>query len=156
MSLGEEIMTATTGSPADRAAAPLHFWIVTVASLLWNGFGGFDYTMSHLQGEAYYRQAGMTDAQIALMAAYPSWMHAVWAVGVWGSVAGSLLLLFRSRWAVHAFALSFLGAAGNVAYTAATPVAAKEMGLAMPLVIVAVCLLLIVYARAMAKRGVLR
>jgi hypothetical protein len=23
---------------------------------LWNGFGGYDYTMSHLQGEAYFRQ----------------------------------------------------------------------------------------------------
>lgn len=149
-------MTVTAETPAARSGAPWHFWIVAGVSLLWNGFGGYDYTMSHLQGEAYYRQMQMTDAQIALMADYPSWMHAVWAVGVWGSVLGSILLLARSRWAVHAFAVSLLGALGNVAYTAATPGVAEAMGIVMPLVIVAVCLLLIVYARAMAKRGVLR
>ena len=149
-------MTATTETPAARAGAPLHFWIVAGVALLWNGFGGFDYTMSHLQGEAYYRAAGMTDAQIAYMATYPSWMHAVWAVGVWGSVLGSVLLLLRSRWAVHAFVASFLGALGNAAYTAASPGAGEAMGLLMPLVILAACLFFIWYAWTMAKRGVLR
>jgi hypothetical protein len=149
-------MTAAAETPAGHARTPVHFWIVSVLSLLWNSFGAFDYSMSHLRGEAYYRQMGMSDAQIALMATYPSWMHAVWAVGVWGSFVGSVLLLLRSRWAVHAFAVSFLGAAGNLVYTASTPEVAQAMGLAMPLVIVAICLLLIGYARAMAKRGVLR
>lgn len=149
-------MTATTDAPAARMGAPIHFWVVAVVSLLWNGFGAFDYTMSHLQGEAYYRAAGMTEAQIAYMATYPSWMHAVWAVGVWGSVAGAVLLLLRSRWAVHAFAVSLLGAIGNLAYTALTADAGETMGLAMPLVIIAACAFFIWYAGTMAKRGVLR
>ena len=69
---------------------PIWFWIVAVVALLWNAFGGYDYTMSHLQGEAYYRQVGMTEAQIAYMAAYPTWMHGAWALGVWGAVALAL------------------------------------------------------------------
>ncbi|MEW5684423.1 MAG: hypothetical protein AB1942_05865 [Pseudomonadota bacterium] len=149
-------MTATAETPAARPSVPVQFWIVSVVSLLWNGFGAFDYSMSHLQGEAYYRAAGMSDAQIALMASYPSWMHGVWAIGVWGSFLGSVLLLLRSKWAVHAFSVSLLGAIGNLAYTALTPAVAKAMGVAMPLVIVAIILLLIGYARAMAKKGVLR
>ena len=97
-------MTAETMTPAART--PWWYWLVAVLSLAWNSFGGFDYTMSHLRGEAYFREAGMTGAQIAALNAMPTWMHAVWAVGVWGSVAGSLLLLVRSKWAFHAFAVS--------------------------------------------------
>ena len=73
-------MTATTDAP--RSGAPWHFWVVGVAGLLWNSIGAYDYTMSHLQGDAYYRQAHMSGAQIAFMNAYPTWMHAVWAIGV--------------------------------------------------------------------------
>ena len=145
----------TADTPAARST-PWIFWVVAVVSLLWNSFGAFDYSMSHLQGEAYYRQMGMTDAQVALMAAYPSWMHGVWAIGVWGSALGSVLLLLRSRWAFHAFVVSLIGALGNFAYTAATPGFAESMGLVMPMVIIAIVLALIWYSRAMTKQGVLR
>ena len=136
---------------------PWHFWLIAVISLLWNSFGGYDYTMSHVQGEAYMRQMGMTEPQIAYMAAYPVWMHGVWAIGVWGSVAGSILLLLRSRWAFLSFVLSTIGAAGALAYTALVGDGAKIMGgVAMPVVIVVVCLFFVWYAQAMTKRGVLR
>ncbi|HEY8571374.1 hypothetical protein [Phenylobacterium sp.] len=139
---------------APRSAVPRHFWIVAIVSLLWNAFGGVDYTMSHLQGEAWYRQMGMTETMIAGINAYPTWMHAVWAIGVWGSVAGSILLLVRSRWAFHAFALSSLGAIGSLIYQAMNPV--EGMGLVMPAVIVAIVLFFTWYAQWMTKRGVLR
>lgn len=148
-------MTATT-EPAPRAAAPWHFWVIAVLSLLWNGFGGYDYTMSHVQGEPYYRQMGMTDAQIAMMNAYPSWMHAVWAIGVWGSVVGSVLLLLRSKFAFHAFGLSAVAAIGALAYDLVTPQAKAAMSPVMPVVIVVVCLFFVWYASTMTKRGVLR
>lgn len=147
-------MTTTADSPT--AATPWHFWVVAIVAVLWNGFGGYDYTMSHLQGEAYFRQMGMTDAQIALMDVYPTWMHAVWAIGVWGSVLGTILLIGRQRWALHAFVLSAVGALGNVVYTAATPAVSQEMGVAMPLAILAICLVFAWYSWLMAKRGVLR
>jgi hypothetical protein len=146
----------TEAIDAGRPAAPWHFWLVTLVALLWNGFGGYDYTMSHLHGETYYRQMGMTDAQIGYMATYPVWMHAVWAVGVWGSVLGSLLLLSRSRWAAYAFAISTLGAAGALAYDVATPGLMDVMSPVMPTVIVVVCLCFAWYAWVMTKRGVLR
>jgi hypothetical protein len=144
-------MTTTADTPAARPA--WHFWLVVVVGLLWNGFGGVDYTMSHLQGEAWYRTAGMTDAQIAYMNAYPTWMHAVWAIGVWGSVAGAVLLLLRSKWAFHAFSLSILGALGNCIYTFANP---GPMNTVFPLVILVICAFFIWYSWAMTKQGVLR
>jgi hypothetical protein len=39
----------------------------------------------------------------------PAWMTGVWAIGVWGALAGSVLLLLRSKWAVHVFAASLAG-----------------------------------------------
>jgi hypothetical protein len=146
-------MTATV-EETPRASVPVHFWIVAVVSLLWNAFGGVDYTMSHLQGDAWYRQMGATDAMITALNAYPTWMHAVWAIGVWGSVLGSILLLLRSRWAFHSFAVSALGAIGALIYQAMNPTAG--MDLIMPAIIVVVVLFLTWYARMMTSRGVLR
>lgn len=137
-------------------ATPWHLWVVGVVALLWNGFGGYDYLMSHLQGEAYYRQVGMTEAQIAYMAAYPTWMHALWALGVWSAVAGSLLLLLRSRFALHAFILSLLGIVGSNGYALFTPGGWEVMGGIMTLVIAAIGVALLAYAWAMTRRGVLR
>jgi len=148
-------MTTASEAAAPRST-PWWFWVAAVLSLAWNSFGGFDYTMSHLQGDAYMRSAGMTEPQIAFMAGYPSWMHAVWAVGVWGSVLGSVLLLLRSKWAMHSFAVSTLGALGALLYTQMTPGGAVMGGPAFPIVIVVICIVLAAFAWAMTKRGVLR
>jgi len=143
----------TTTAETSAAKPGWLFWLVAVISLVWNGYGAVDYTMSHLQGEAWYRQMGMSDAVIAHMASYPTWMHAVWAIGVWGSALGAVLLMLRSKWAFHAFAVSILGALGNFAYTMANP---GPMDLVMPMVIVVICAFFIWYAWTMTKRGVLR
>lgn len=135
---------------------PWHLWVVGVVALLWNGFGGYDYLMSHLQGAAYYQQVGMSDAQIAYMAAYPTWMHGVWALGVWGAVAGSVLLLLRSRFALHAFVLSLLGIVGSNGYALFTPGGWALMGGVITVVIAAIGVALLLYAWAMTRRGVLR
>jgi hypothetical protein len=135
---------------------PWHLWVVGVVALLWNGFGGYDYLMSHLQGAAYYQQVGMSDAQIAYMAAYPTWMHGVWALGVWGAVAGSVLLLLRSRFALHAFVLSLLGIVGSNGYALFTPGGWALMGGAITAVIAGIGVALLLYAWAMTRRGVLR
>ena len=144
----------TADTPA--RSTPWHFWLVAAIGILWNGFGGYDYTMSHLQGEAYYRQMGMSEAQIGYMTTYPTWMHAVWAIGVWGSVVGAVLLVLRSRWAFHAFAVSTVGAIGALLYTLLTPGGARTMGMLMPSIIVVVCLFFVWFSQTMTKQGVLR
>lgn len=147
-------MTATTDTP--RAAAPWHFWVLGALGFLWSCLGAYDYLMSHLQGDAYYRQSHMSDAQIAVMNAYPVWMHAVWAIGVWGSVAGAILLLLRMRWSWHAYVLSTAGAIGSLAYSVVVAHATDAMGIVFPVIIIAVCLFFVWYSSVMAKRGVLR
>ena len=147
-------MTTTDTSVAKPA---WHFWLVVLVGVVWNGFGGVDYTMSHVAPETWFRMMQVPPAVVAFMDTYPSWMHAVWAIGVWGSVLGTVLLLLRSTWAFHAFAVSILGALGNLAYTMATPGASEALGgTTMPLVIIVICAFYIWYAWTMTKRGVLR
>ncbi|KQY82041.1 hypothetical protein ASD25_25355 [Brevundimonas sp. Root1423] len=149
------MMTDTT-----RAAVPWHLWAVGVLSLLWNGFGAYDFVMSLTQRETYWRASGMTDAMIAYYNAMPTWMYVPWVLGVWGAVAGSILLLMRSRFAVHAFALSLLGAAVSLLYGAVidkAPAPPPELAMMawMPYVITLIAAFLAWYAWTMRKQGVL-
>lgn len=150
-------MTDTTSM---TTRTPLHLWLVGVLSLLWNGYGAYDFVMTITQGEAWWRASGMNDAMIAYYHAMPAWMYGPWAAGVWGAVAGSILLLMRSRYAVHAFVLSLLGALGSLIYGLMNPMpelpAAMAMMAYMPWVIVVIAAFLAWYAWTMGKKGVLR
>jgi hypothetical protein len=150
-------MTATVDAP--RASAPWRYWVVSVLGVLWNAFGAYDYFMSKTGGDAYMRQAGMSEAQIAHMHAYPAWMSADWAIGVWGGLLGALLLLVRSRYAFHAFVASLAAFVVMLVYTYALSDGAKVMGqqgMIFNVLILAGCLFFVWYSRLMTKRGVLR
>ncbi|WP_369061136.1 hypothetical protein ABOZ73_04755 [Caulobacter sp. 73W] len=146
---------ATMG--AERAKAPWHLWVVGVLSLCWNAFGGFDYIMTQIGDDQYL--AALTAEQRAYVAGLPVVMAAAWAVGVWAAVAGSALLLVRSRWAFHAFALSLAGIVVNILYGNLVLHVSEVMGpsaLYMNAVIAVVGAFLTWYARFLVKRGVLR
>ena len=139
--------------------APIHLWIVGILSLLWNAGGAYDYLMTQL-GNAEYL-AMLTEPQRALMDGRPMWFDAAWAFGVWGSIAGSLLLLLRSRFAVTAFGVSILGLAASSVWSfgIAEPSSLEVMGsfaAIFSLAIVVILLALFVYARRMQARGILR
>ena len=141
---------------------PMHLWIVGGLATLWNAFGGYDYWMTRTGNIEYLSQFGADGNEIlAWVDGFPIWAQFGWGLGVWMGVLGSLLLLARSRFAVHAFALSLVGMVLSFGYqyTGAPemPGNADEgaMGF-MPLVIALVGVLLFVYARAQAKNGVLR
>lgn len=148
----------------ERAAAPWHLWVVGIVSLIWNGFGGYDYIMTQLQNRDYMASMvepiGMdVDAALAYYDSFPLWADACWALGVWGSVAGSLLLLLRSRFAVHAFVVSLIGLIGGLVYQFSNPMPGmtdNTIPLIFTAVILAAMVLLIWYSRAMTARGVLR
>lgn len=141
---------------ATAARAPWHLWLVGLLGIPWNGFGVFDYVMSKTRGEPYFREVGMTDAQIATMAAMPAWTTAVWAIGVFTALIGTLLLLARSRLAVPVFAVSLAAYVLSLIYTYLLSDAGKHLGGPMPFVILAGCIFFLLYARWAAKAGILR
>lgn len=138
---------------------PWHLWVVGGVSLLWNAFGAVDYTMTKLKNMSYL--AGMTPEQQAFLFGFPLWANVGWALGVWGSLIGSLLLLARSRHATAAFAISLLGLAINSAYQFGVKGGELQQlfgvgPMIFTAVIAAIIIALLLYARAMAAKGVLR
>ena len=150
-------MTDTTARLT--TSTPWHLWVVGILAVLWSGFGGYDYFMTNTDGDAYMAGMGMTEAQIAWMNAMPAWMNAPWALGVWGAVLGSVLLLLRMKWAFHAFVVSLLGLLVSLVYTYGMSDGAAVMGatgMAMNAVILAAALFFVWYSRMMTGKGVLR
>ncbi|MFU7527766.1 hypothetical protein [Qipengyuania sp. ASV99] len=154
-----------------RPETPWHLWVVGIVSLLWNSGGANDYVQVKLRSESYLQQgADMTGNSVEQISAYydafPIWADAAWAFGVWGAVAGSLLLLLRSKFALHAFGLSLLGLIVSTIYGLTAPMppvtdpelaaSAQTFQLIFSAVIWIVTLLLIFYSSRMQRAGVLR
>ena len=143
---------------------PWHLWLIGILSLLWNSYGGYDYYMTQTENAEYLRPmtepygVAVEDA-LAYFASYPIWLEVLWALGVWTSVAGAVLMLLRSKFAYYAFIISLIGLIGAFGWSTAnpqpgltdTPVAYGMTGLVCVLII-----LQIIYCRRMTQRGVLR
>lgn len=144
--------------------APMHLWIVGGLATLWNAFGCYDYVMTRMRDTDYLASMMPNvdpQATLAWVDGFPIWAQFGWGLGVWMGLLGSVMLLMRHRWAVPALGLSLLGAILGLGYqiVAAPPLAGTEgnaMMTVMPFVIIAVAVGLFLYARAMAKNGILR
>jgi hypothetical protein len=143
---------------ADEATrTPWHLWAVGALTLIWNAYGGYDYIMTQTENPDYLRM--FTEEQRAFFTSFPAWYSAVWAFGVWGAVAGSILLLLRSKFAVYAFGVSLACIAISMVYTLALTDGARIMqnlGVAMSFAVLTVGALSFAYAFWMSRRGSLR
>jgi len=141
-----------------QGRTPAHLWIIDSIALLWNAFGCFDYLMTVTANQTYLGK--MPADQLAYMNSLPTWLTAMWAIGVWGGLAGSLLLLLRSRYAVWAYALSLIGAVVGMGYQmfmTQQPGSMKAGAMAvMPWAIILICAFLLWYSWNAEKRGLLR
>ena len=136
-------------TPEDRMAAPWHFWAIATVGLLWNCFGALDYTMTQLRNPAWI---GQIDAEtLAKIDTAPLWATSCWALGVWGSFVGAVLLLIRSRHAATAFAVSFLAALVSFAWQYSAGLVASPI---LPLAILTAVAFFWWYAGKMRDAGV--
>ena len=148
----------------ETKAAPTHLWVVGILALLFTLFGAYDYTMSQMGNREYIAAAvapmGVdVDTAVAYFSGFPLWADFVWALGVWGAVAGSILLLARSRFAVPAYVLSLVGLVMSNVYSLTNPMEGMAESSATYIavaVVASVMVALLVYAHRMRQRGVLR
>lgn len=143
-------------SSSPRVRTPVHLWIVGVLSLLWGLMGVVDYLATQTEWEPY--MGSFTEEQLTYFYGFPTWVVTGWALAVWCGLAGSVGLLLRRRWAVWMFAVSLVGMALSSLYNFGLSNGAEIMGTAgviFTVVIWVVAILLLVYARHQAKRGVL-
>lgn len=144
-------------------ATPKHLWVVGGLSLVWNAFGCFDYFMTRTKGAEWIRTAMSdvdADGYMAYINNFPIWASIGWGLGVWGALAGSVLLLMRHRWAVPAFIISLIGAILGMGYQVINPTDVTgmdpTMNAVMPWIIIGVAALLAWYAWRQRANGVLR
>ncbi len=130
--------------------APWHLWVIGVLTLIWNAFGCYIYVMAMTRNPAI--MASAPAEAVAALDAAPAWSNGAWAFGVWGALAGSLLLLLRSRWAVAAFGISILGLVGTTIYEALWDVPVDR---AQQAAIWIIALFLLWYSWTMRKRSLL-
>lgn len=136
---------------------PRHLWIVGVLAVLWNAMGALDYTATQFRVESYL--SGYSTEQLAYFFGFPAWAVAAWAIAVWSALVASLGLLLRKAWAVWLFGVSIVAMVITAIYNFGLSEGIEMMGpgaVAFTAVIWAVAFGLFFYARAMAKRGVLR
>lgn len=135
---------------------PFHLWLIGILALLWNAIGAFDYTATQMQMDFYMSQ--FTEQQLAYFYGFPAWVDAAWAIAVWSSLLGSLMLLFRKALAAWLFGLAILGMIGTSVYNLVLTDGLEVMGdgsMTFTVVIWVIALLLYFYAVAMVKRRVL-
>ena len=136
---------------------PWHLWVIGAIAVLWNAMGAFDYVMTETKNAAY--MSAFTPEQLAFFYGFPAWVIAAWAIAVWGGILGALLLLLRRRLAVWVFLISLVGLVVTTFHNYVLSNGleifgdAASQGLTATIFVIAVGLLL--YARAMSKRGVL-
>jgi len=146
-----------------QSRTPMHLWIVGGLATLWNAFGAYDYWMTRARDTEYLASMmpGVDPgAFLAYLNGYPIWAQFGWGLGVWMGLLGSILLLLRSRWAFHAFALSLVGMVLSFTYVFTGPPMPGEEAIGamkyFPLVIVAIGVALLYYAHRQRRNGVLR
>jgi hypothetical protein len=98
-------MTTLTMKPA----TPVWFWATAGLGLVWNAYGVMQFTDSLQATPDGLMATGLTKAQVAVMMGYPAWMTVAFAIGVFGGLAGCILLLMRRSIALPVFAASLAG-----------------------------------------------
>ena len=144
-------------SDAQAPKTPVHLWIIGILALLWDAMGAVDYVMTETRNEAYMAQ--FTEAQLEFFYNFPAWLVAFWAIAVWGGLLGAILLLLRRKLALPVFIVSLISMVivtiHNYGFAGAADIVGAG-GLFFSVLIFVVAVFLVLYARAMAQRGVLR
>lgn len=93
---------------------PVWYWIVGVVALIWNAMGVNAYLQQAYNTESYRNMYSKEQLEIA--ANLPSFVTAAFALAVFGGALGSLLLLFRKKFAVTLFYVSLIAVMIQMGY----------------------------------------
>jgi hypothetical protein len=142
---------ATTFAPA---AGPAWFRIAAILALFWNAFGAV-MCLSAL-GVFGDPITGLTEPQRAAALAIPAGIIAAFALGTFTGVIGSLGLLLARRWAFRVLIVSaaaLLVLEGWILFLSGD---ADVHGIAIPVAVSLVAILLVLLASTASNRGWLR
>jgi hypothetical protein len=90
------------------ARAPIWMTAAAVGGIAWNFFGLVQFAGSVTATETSLIAAGLTPEQAAVMTGYPAWMTLAFAIGAFGGLTGSVLLLVSRAAAMPVLLASLL------------------------------------------------
>jgi len=141
-----------------RAKTPVWYWILAVIGLMWFAMGAFDYIATQYRFDFYI--AEYTEEQLAYFYGFPAWYVAIWAISVWGAVAGAVLLLMRKKASSLMFLISLISFVIGAIYSYGFTNAMEMMGGIGTVIFSAVIFLSILgyfwLARSASASGILR
>jgi hypothetical protein len=82
---------------------------VGILGLAWNIFGTYQFIGSVNATSESLMAMGMSEAQAMVMTKYPLWMTIAFAIGVFGGLIGSILLLLKKAISEKIFLASLFG-----------------------------------------------
>ena len=87
---------------------------IAALSLAWNGYGVLDFLMTQMRMPFYI--ARLPAETMPWIDRWPLWAMGLWALAVWAGLAGSVLLLLRSRHALAATGISLAAALAGMGW----------------------------------------
>jgi hypothetical protein len=137
---------------------PWHLWVVGIAGLLWSSMGVVSFILTQLNVEAVMSR--FPPPQREYFESFPLWAVALWGIGVFGGVIGSLLLLLKKRRAFHVLLASALATIafnlGGLFLLGGMEVMRETDGLGFTAIPIVFTAFLAYYAHAMTAKGILR
>jgi len=138
--------------------APWWFWLVSILFLLLNLVACWGYwSEMTMSDEAYLEAYGAVMNN--LRGETPWWSISGYAIGVWGGLAGSILLLLRKKLCLPFFYASFIGAIVGWSWYIIDIRFRDAMGTpgwVFMILIWLECIFIIWFARKMLVKGILR
>ncbi len=134
------------------------YWVIAGVLLVWNLIGlMFYYQQSTLTPEIMMN-AGLTAQQIAHITNTPAWAHSGYAIAVNAGVLGAIFLLLRKTWAIPMFVLSLAGVLVQDldAFVLRDALEAwGSSGMALPILVIVICVFEIWYSHGAKAKGLL-
>jgi hypothetical protein len=138
---------------APSTRPPLWFWMLSVLAVVWS-LAGISAYLLHVSSDAARVQPSFGGA-LPVPAAMPAWVTAAYAVSVFASLAGSIGLLLRKRWARALLNVSLIAVAAQLGWILLTreTIILGAGVLGFPALLILVPLLLVWLANRADKRG---
>lgn len=134
--------------------APWHLYLIGTLAVLWNAVGVFDFLATATQFPPYMER--FPEAARQYWETQPVWVYAVWAMSVFASLVGAILILRREALAVRVLAVATTTTIFAMALSYSRPAPDGDATRVFAVCIIVVSLLILNYAYHQAKRGVLR
>ncbi len=133
---------------------PTWFWIVCGISMIWNLLGVMAYLMQVTMSPEALQ--ALPENERTLIESVPVWATSAFAIAVWGSTLGCILLLMRKKLATPVLIVSFVGIMVQMFYNVVISKSIEVYGpggLSMPILVFTIGIFLIWFSRKSTANG---